>query len=218
MPNKVKIRTSVPFYISWPIGLVALAISVLIFTFIPALNYRQFVAQTKIKRAYTTELAQVKPRHMPPPTMQQAPPPPPKAAEPKSLGKKEAMAGTPGRFSMDFGLAGPGSGGGGVGIRSGNMEGGTFEEGQTDTEAKLVRFVKPEYPEKAQSAGVSGIEIQVIITIGTDGRVVEVAILNAPPKLGFEESIRKAVLQWQYEPATVGGAPVRIKVKQPFGF
>lgn len=216
MPNEAKIRTHVPFYISAFSCILAIAISIAIFTFIPALNYRQFITQTKIKKAFVADLTTLTPLHRPPPTAMQAPPP---TTHTPPMGKKAPSAGSPGRFSMDLGLAGLGSGTGGVSIHSkSSMEDGTFEEGQTDTEAKLIRFVKPNYPDAAHSAGISGIEINTILTIGADGHVVDLVILDAPPRLGFEESIRTAIMQWIYEPATVGGAPVRIKIKQPFGF
>ena len=66
------------------------------------------------------------------------------------------------------------SGTGGVGVsNSMGIQGETFEEGQTDTEAKLLRSVSPEYPEAAQKAGVSG-RVEAILTIGTDGKVAEI--------------------------------------------
>lgn len=195
---------------------VSIVLSVLIFSFIPALNYKEFVNQTIIKSVILTELSK-KPRinNISQPL---APHPPPPSSEPK-LPPKGLSQSTENRFAMDLSNSGGLSGSSdGVSIGgSGQIQGETFEEGQTDTEAKLIRSVSPEYPEAAMRAGVSG-KVEAILTIGTDGKVAEIQILNKLGDYGFDQAIREAVKNWIYEPATVGGAPVRIRIKQPFMF
>ncbi len=70
---------------------------------------------------------------------------------------------------------------------------------------KLVKEVKPVYPEEAKKAGLEGV---VIIEATTDsyGRVAEAKVLRGVP--GLDQAAIDAVKQWVYEPVVVDGKPV----------
>ena len=70
-----------------------------------------------------------------------------------------------------------------------------------------IRDVAPVYPQIAQAAGVSGIVI-VSATIGTDGAVVDSAVLKAHPLLA--QAALDAVRQWRFTPTRLNGEPVPV--------
>ena len=59
----------------------------------------------------------------------------------------------------------------------------------------------------AQAAGVAGIVI-VSATIGTDGAVVDTAVLKAHPLLA--QAALDAVRQWRFTPTRLNGEPVPV--------
>lgn len=71
---------------------------------------------------------------------------------------------------------------------------------------KLVHTVRPEYPEVARLAHLSGIVVLEAL-VGTDGRVENVKALNANPVL--EQAAVDAVTQWRYKPLLLNGVPTR---------
>ena len=73
-------------------------------------------------------------------------------------------------------------------------------------------------PKEAEKAGVRGL-VRCILTIGEDGSVVDVEILEVPGKnLGFEEAVREAARKARFKPAMVGGIPVRQRFEQGYQF
>jgi TonB family protein len=69
---------------------------------------------------------------------------------------------------------------------------------------KLLREVKPLYPEIARQARVEGVVIMEV-TIDIHGRVQDVKILRSIPLL--DQAAIDAVRQWVYEPTLVNGQP-----------
>lgn len=69
---------------------------------------------------------------------------------------------------------------------------------------KLIKMVKPFYPEDARKAGIEGV---VILEATTDiyGRVVHTKILRSIPEL--DQAAIDAVQQWVYEPMIIDGKP-----------
>lgn len=62
---------------------------------------------------------------------------------------------------------------------------------------RLLRDVKPAYPEEARLAKVNGI-VQLEATIGTDGRVTDARVLRSVPML--DQAALDAVRQWEFAP------------------
>ena len=69
---------------------------------------------------------------------------------------------------------------------------------------KLIRDVKPAYPEAAREAGVEGIVI-LEATTDTYGRVDSVKVLRSIPAL--DQAAVDALKQWVYEPMIIDGKP-----------
>jgi TonB family protein len=69
---------------------------------------------------------------------------------------------------------------------------------------KLVREVKPVYPEEASKAGLEGVVI-IEATTDTYGRVAEAKVLRGVP--GLNQAALDAVKQWVYEPMVIDGVP-----------
>jgi protein TonB len=73
--------------------------------------------------------------------------------------------------------------------------------------AKLIRQVKPTYPQMARIARMSGtVRLQAIIA--TDGRIRNLQLIGGPPLL--VAAALDAVKQWQYEPTLLNGEPVEV--------
>lgn len=123
------------------------------------------------------------------------------------------------RFVMDLGTGGGSQGGASAGGLAGkNMEQVEYAEGETDEDAKPLAQSAPRKPKKAEAAGAGGL-VRCLLTVGEDGRVVEIRFLETPPgDFGYEEAVREAVKTWRYQPAKVSGVAVRQKIEQPFKF
>ena len=67
-----------------------------------------------------------------------------------------------------------------------------------------VHFVRPDYPEIARMAKLSGLVI-VEARIGVDGRVEQTKVLRGVPVL--DEAVLAAVSQWRYRPLLLNGVP-----------
>lgn len=81
------------------------------------------------------------------------------------------------------------------------------EQGAT-TRPTLNTAVRPVYPQVALGARTDATLITAI-TVLPDGTVGDVAVLqNNRPRLGFDEAIRDAILQWKFAPAMRDGKRV----------
>jgi len=74
--------------------------------------------------------------------------------------------------------------------------------------ARLVKFVKPIYPESAEKQGTEGTVILRAV-VGTDGQ-----ILSLEPYNGADTALIKAAMdavrQWHYQPTLLNGEPVEV--------
>lgn len=71
---------------------------------------------------------------------------------------------------------------------------------------KLIHSVRPQYPELAQMARLSGLVILEAL-VDSRGRVESVRVLSGKPLL--DESAVEAVKQWRYKPLLLNGVPTR---------
>jgi protein TonB len=74
-------------------------------------------------------------------------------------------------------------------------------------EPRLVSKVFAEYPEEASNIGIEG-AVDLTYSIGKDGNVSDVEVVNYQPSDIFNRAAVSAVRQWKYEPMLVSGAPV----------
>ena len=75
----------------------------------------------------------------------------------------------------------------------------------------------PMYPPKAMRSQAEG-WVEVMISVGTDGRVTNVSVLGAEPRGMFEQAAKKAVYKWTFHPKKVDGKIVPYKVVQKIEF
>jgi protein TonB len=70
-----------------------------------------------------------------------------------------------------------------------------------------IAYAKPDYPQIAISARVSG-SVIIEAIIGTDGVVRDARVLRSIPLL--DEAALRAVRQWRYTPTLLNGVPVAV--------
>lgn len=84
---------------------------------------------------------------------------------------------------------------------------GTVRVGGRIREPRLRKHVRPDYPEKARRARVTGSVILEVL-IDKEGHVADTVVLRSLPL--FDQAAVDAVGQWEYEPTVVDGAPVPV--------
>jgi TonB family protein len=75
---------------------------------------------------------------------------------------------------------------------------------------KPPRAIKTPEPEPARHPGKDITEVS--ITVGTDGRVHDGKVIQSSGSTETDNNAVAAILKWRFEPATVDGHPVAIKV------
>ena len=80
-----------------------------------------------------------------------------------------------------------------------------------------IEATAPEYPRKAYRDEVEGF-VDLELTIGPNGRVEDVAILQAEPRQVFERAAIRAVMRWRYKPPSDDGInePVKDSIRLTF--
>ncbi|MBZ0269149.1 energy transducer TonB [bacterium] len=86
-----------------------------------------------------------------------------------------------------------------------------------DKAPKIKRFVKPEYPSLARTAGIEGIVV-VKITVDEKGRVIAASILKSVAEGIFDNAALEAVRKWTFEPAEQSGNKVKATITVPLDF
>ena len=80
---------------------------------------------------------------------------------------------------------------------------------------KRVKTVAPVYPPEAQSQGLRGIVILELV-VDTQGKVASAEVVRSVPP--FDEAALAAVRKWEYEPTTLDGRLVRVRMTVPISF
>ena len=81
----------------------------------------------------------------------------------------------------------------------------------------LVRQVNARYPTAAMRANQEG-WVDVELTVGTDGAVSNVTVVDSQPKHVFDRSALDAVGRWQYKAATRNGEPITVTLRRRLQF
>lgn len=161
--------------------------------------------------------------------MASKPPPKKKKPEPKPKPKPKrratrSKAAPPPSLSSALGagsFAMPGFGGADVQTNTRELLGDVKAEVMTadsiDNKPKAIRRVQPQLPKIAIAKGIEG-RVMTSLTVNELGQVERVKILEAKPPGLFEQSVKDAAKQWQFEPPTYNGAPVKVRINQPFEF
>ncbi len=86
-----------------------------------------------------------------------------------------------------------------------------------DTPPKLIRLVKPKYPDIARKAGIEGMVILKIL-VDVDGKVIDARVLKSLGNVGCDEAAVKAAKKCLFEPALQRDKPVKVWVSYPVRF
>ncbi len=84
-------------------------------------------------------------------------------------------------------------------------------------EARPVYGRAPEFPVDARLDGIEG-WVKFTYTIGKDGTVRNVRIVEAEPRNVFENAVRRAVRSWRFEPMMAEGRAVEREITQVIEF
>lgn len=105
------------------------------------------------------------------------------------------------------------------GIANGGIRIGKHDMGVGYSDGGLVatRQVIPQYPPRALRESIEG-EVTVEFTVGADGSVSEITIIDASPRGVFEAAVRRAIAGWAFRPAVRAGKPVATRVRQTLDF
>ncbi|MCK4271997.1 energy transducer TonB [bacterium] len=86
-----------------------------------------------------------------------------------------------------------------------------------DTPPKLIRLVKPKYPDIARKAGIEGMVILKIL-VDVDGKVIDARVLKSLGNVGCDEAALEAAKKCLFEPALQRDKPVKVWVSYPVRF
>ena len=95
----------------------------------------------------------------------------------------------------------------------GNWAGNPLAEGDV---LPIVR-IEPQWPREALVEGIEGYVV-VEVTIGADGSVKDVRVIQAEPKRMFDRNVIRAVLKWKFKPRIINGVAVERKAIQMLEF
>ncbi|MGH8322525.1 MAG: TonB family protein, partial [Steroidobacteraceae bacterium] len=82
---------------------------------------------------------------------------------------------------------------------------------------KRVKYVAPEFPDKALAQHLSG-SVTVEFTVDTNGDPLDVRVIEATPPGVFDHAATSAVKRWHYEPVKANGTPVEVPVRTAIRF
>lgn len=85
------------------------------------------------------------------------------------------------------------------------------------TEPTPLHIVQPQYPATAYQSRLKG-TVTVGFRIDANGTTSHIHVIDSQPPDVFDEAARDAVKQWVFQPATVNGKPVAVKVNQTLVF
>ena len=95
----------------------------------------------------------------------------------------------------------------------GNWAGNPLAEGDV---LPIVR-IDPQWPREALVKGIEGYVV-VEVTIGADGSVKDVRVIQSEPRRMFDRNVIRAVLKWKFKPRIINGVPVERKAIQMLEF
>jgi protein TonB len=138
----------------------------------------------------------VPPEPAPPP-----PPPAPVASPPAAIGSEKGMTGgQPGGTGRALGTSG--------GITFGN-DGRVYVDRKVKLPLKEIDHEYPHYPDEAKKKRLEGTCV-VRYTVGKNGHVIDVAILDHANDPMFDEETLNTIRSWRYRPMMIDGKPVEV--------
>jgi periplasmic protein TonB len=98
----------------------------------------------------------------------------------------------------------------------GNMSNVVMDENSVDS-IPVLRSSPMTYPSRAKQREIEG-SVTVAIHVGSDGRVMNMKILDSTPPGVFDEAVINAIPNWIFTPAKYQGRNVAIWVELPIPF
>lgn len=86
-----------------------------------------------------------------------------------------------------------------------------------DEPPQLIRYVPPQYPHLAQSAGIEG-TVLIRVVIGTDGKVISANVIQSDVTPAMEKAAIAAAKKFLFKPAKQRTVPVRASMAVPIRF
>lgn len=87
--------------------------------------------------------------------------------------------------------------------------GNLFSMADLDRPLITLARMQPIYPSVAKRRGIEG-WVTVRFIVNTQGTVEDITIIKAQPADMFEQSVRRCVAGWRFQPGTVDGRPVQV--------
>lgn len=85
------------------------------------------------------------------------------------------------------------------------------------TNVAAIDTPPPEYPLALACDGVGG-RVDVMVSVGTDGRLTVIDIQRSSGHAELDQAARNAIPTWKFQPATANGKPVVKKMLVPVTF
>ena len=83
----------------------------------------------------------------------------------------------------------------------------TLGEGNSNSDARAIVQIPPQYPMEAAQKGIEG-WVKLSFSINTDGSVTNIEIVDSEPKRIFDRAAKKALKGWRYKAKFVDAVPV----------
>lgn len=80
-----------------------------------------------------------------------------------------------------------------------------------------IRYVPPEYPDRALSDRVSG-SVTIQYVVDKKGYTKDLQVVDSTPKGIFDRAVTDAIKRWRYRPAKYNGQPVEVPVRTHIKF
>ncbi|MFY8116762.1 MAG: energy transducer TonB [Roseateles sp.] len=64
---------------------------------------------------------------------------------------------------------------------------------------KVIKKVPPEFPREAAQQSISSGVVKAKLSIDADGKVTDVAIVEAEPRRVFDKAVTRALMDWRFE-------------------
>lgn len=94
-----------------------------------------------------------------------------------------------------------------------------FESEDVDRPPSVRSQIKPVYPYTARTKGIEGhVILSFIVEPSGSVRASSIRVVESDPVRVFDDAAEKAVSRWTFEPGTMQGEPVTVKMKVTINF
>lgn len=95
--------------------------------------------------------------------------------------------------------------------------GALFSAGELDTPLTILSRMPPVYPLQAKRKGIEGwVRVRFVVT--ETGAVTDISIVESEPPEIFDQSVRRCVAGWRFQPGSVDGIAVKTRAETTVRF